>query len=193
MMPLSFLIKLNLFRLISQCSTTPFRLASRNLGSTWRGDSGGLRSANDEDAVMNVYRTQALLFDVPANRVYCHDSAYGWLLSRKTMHSAILLQQCIRLSVRLPPIRWNYVKTTEPITEITETHTSYYYKDHKSDQESVSDAARDAYAMSHLSAEATGQPYLRSGGVVVPVYGPSAALAVVQPAECEWWPERAAR
>jgi len=68
MMPSSFLIKLNLFRLISQCSTTPFRRASRNLGSTWRGDSGGLRSANDEDAVMNVYRTQALLFDVHANR-----------------------------------------------------------------------------------------------------------------------------
>jgi len=39
---------------------------------------------------------------------------------------------------------------------------------------------------------ATVQPYLRSGGVV-PVYSPSAALAVVQPAEYEWWPERVAR
>jgi len=77
------------------------------------------------------------------------------------------------------------VKTTEPITEIAETHTSYYCKYHKSDQESVSDAARDAYAMSHLSAEATVQPYLRSGGVVVPVYSPSAALAVLEPAECD--------
>ena len=45
--------------------------------------------------------------------------------------------------------------------------------------------------MSHLFAvnlalllRATVQPYLRSDDVV-PVYSPSAALAVVQPAECE--------
>ena len=38
--------------------------------------------------------------------------------------------------------------------------------------------------MSQLSAEVTVQPYLRSGNVV-PVYSPSAALAVVQPAERE--------
>jgi len=34
------------------------------------------------------------------------------------------------------------------------TILSYVYKDRKWDQEFVSDAARDAYAMSHLSAEA---------------------------------------
>jgi len=34
---------------------------------------------------------------------------------------------------------------------------SYYYKDHNWDHEFVSDAARDAYAMSHLCAEACTQ------------------------------------
>jgi len=33
----------------------------------------------------------------------------------------------------------------------TSRRTSYYYKDQKRDQESDSDAARDAYAMSHNS------------------------------------------
>jgi len=58
----------------------------------------------------------------------------------------------------------------------------------------VSDAA---YAMSHAAAEqqlvvGRGHGYRLAAPSLQPEHG-STELAVVQPAECEWWPERAAQ
>ena len=80
------------------------------------------------------------------------------------------------------------------------TDISFYYKDHKWVKEFVGDTAEDSAGM-HMPWVTLLQRPAHSGwlqGVVTgiglqrPVYSLSVALAVVQPAECEWWPECAA-
>jgi len=62
---------------------------------------------------------------------------------------------------------------------------SYYYENHKQLPESVGDAARDAYAMSHLSAEACTQRLAAGRGDGYPIAAATAAAIARSPVHIE--------